>query len=230
MAQAVKTLAGSRKITKIVGGIPGPLNKQHSGMTFSILENWANKPMRTDLRRLTGVPIVIGNDAGLVGLGEATVGAGQGYGIVAYITVSTGVGGTRIVHGHIDQSALGFEPGFQIVSFPAKASLKPVRLGKLISGHALAKKYGRLPKTIKNQQVWQEAARALAVGLVNVTVFWSPDVIVVGGSVAKDIPLAVVRRWYKKYIRIFPHGAPIVRGNLGDVGGLHGALHLAQSS
>ena len=57
----------------------------------------------------------LANDSDLDGLGEATVGAGKGFNIVAYITVSTGIGGVRIVGGKIDVSTYGFEPGHQII-------------------------------------------------------------------------------------------------------------------
>jgi glucokinase len=49
------------------------------------------------------------------GLGEAVFGAGKGREIVVYMTISTGVGGARIVGGKIDASAMGFEPGHQII-------------------------------------------------------------------------------------------------------------------
>ena len=57
----------------------------------------------------------IANDTAVVGLGEAHRGAGIGYNIVTYITVSTGVGGTRIVDGRIDRRIYGFEPGHQTI-------------------------------------------------------------------------------------------------------------------
>src|SRR3989339_806271 len=43
-----------------------------------------------------GAPAVIENDAAVVGLGEARYGAGKSYEIVAYLTISTGVGGAKI--------------------------------------------------------------------------------------------------------------------------------------
>jgi len=60
--------------------------------------------------------VFIENDASIVGLGEAVSGAGMGEEIVVYITVSTGVGGTRIVSGEIDEHAYGFEPGHELIN------------------------------------------------------------------------------------------------------------------
>lgn len=57
----------------------------------------------------------LANDADLVGLGEAVYGAGKGYKVVAYFTVSTGVGGARIVNKRIDKGVFSFEPGWQYV-------------------------------------------------------------------------------------------------------------------
>src|SRR6185436_9338463 len=58
---------------------------------------------QSELNKLFNCPVYLENDAALCGLGEASVGAGQGSKIMVYLTISTGVGGARIVGGKIDR-------------------------------------------------------------------------------------------------------------------------------
>src|SRR6185437_2466030 len=103
-------------ITQAAGGIAGVLNKAKDQLLNAPnLVNWINQPLGQSLSDIVSVSVKLENDASLGGLGEATYGSGQGYKIVGYLTIGTGVGGTRIVNGRIDQNALGFEPGHQTI-------------------------------------------------------------------------------------------------------------------
>ncbi len=182
---------------------------------------WVNEPLKQELERILQTPVYLENDAALAGLGEATFGAGQGKKIVAFITVSTGVGGARIVEGHIDQNSLGFEPGSQIISQDTDS---PGYLEKYVSGIALEKSYGKKGEQLNDQQVWDEVARILAIGLNNIIVLWSPDIVILGGSVAKSIPLEKVNKNLAQILKIFPQVPEVVRASLGEKGGLLGCL------
>ncbi|HWR57864.1 MAG TPA: hypothetical protein VN328_03155, partial [Thermodesulfovibrionales bacterium] len=59
----------------------------------------------------------------------------------------------------------------------------------------------------------------------NTIVHWSPDIVILGGSVAGKIPLGRVRFHLRRIMKIFPKLPPIEKAVLGDVGGLYGALH-----
>ncbi|MBI2314469.1 ROK family protein, partial [Candidatus Daviesbacteria bacterium] len=109
-------LSDGEKIKAAAGGIAGPLDgKKEMLVNSPNLAGWVKKPLKKALEKFFGAPVFIENDAALSGLGEATYGSGQGYKIIVYITISTGVGGARIVNSHIDTNALGFEPGHQII-------------------------------------------------------------------------------------------------------------------
>ena len=152
----------------------------------------------------------------MAGLGEATLGAGKGYSIVAYLTISTGVGGVKIVDGKIDKNVHGFEPGQMMV--------RDGRLGEFVSGMALEKKYGKKPEDIKNPAVWQEVEKYLAEGLNNIIVDWSPNIIVLGGGIIQSINLENIEKSLKENIDIFKDIPPIKKAELGDLNGLYGAL------
>ena len=230
-------LRGSEKITAAAGGIAGPLDKEKAKLVNSPnLPDWVQKALKEELQKAIDAPVYLENDAAIVALGEAIYGAGRGEEIVAYITVSTGVGGARIVDGRIDKNAMGFEPGHQIID-PAGALCpicnKPGHLEGYVSGTALEKRYKTKPHEITDPKVWDEIAKWLAYGLNNVIVHWSPDIVVLGGSmIVRDpgIPIDRVRFYLKENLRIFPEPPPIEKATLSDLGGLYGALALLNQS
>ena len=222
----------------IGGGIAGPLLKDKSGLgTARNLAGWSHKPLKKTLEEMFSAPVVIENDTAVVGLGEAHAGAGRGSHIMVYVTVSTGVGGVRIVGGAIDENARGFEPGHQIIEANALAAFcsscgEPGHLEGYVSGKALERKYGKPAHEITDPSVWEEASRYLAIGLSNSILHWSPDTVVLGGSMMNmpGIPLERVEFYLKKYLTIFSENPKIKKAALGDLGGLHGALRLIHSN
>ncbi len=179
-------------------------------------------PLIPELTNTVSRPLYLENDAALAGLGEATLGAGQGRDIVAYVTVSTGVGGVRIVDGRIDRKAIGFEPGHQVINFDGESRT----LEDYVSGRALQAQFNQLPREITDKKIWQEVARILAIGLYNLILHWSPETVVVGGAMALKMPgidLSVVRQELGKLNRTLPSLPEIVPATLGDLNGLYGA-------
>ena len=208
--ETTKELADERGIKTIAGG----MSRSIPGLT--------DDRFKKDLVEIFGVAALIENDAAMVGLGEANWGAGRGFEIVAYVTVSTGVGGTRIVNGKIDEHAIGFEPGKQIIDVNTKKTLE-----EMISGKALAEKTGKHPKEITDENIWDEHAKILAIGLNNIIVEWSPNCVVLGGSMITGNPSISVEKteqYLKEILKIFPQLPAIRKAELGDFGGLYGAL------
>ena len=228
--ETVKNLSGNEPITAIAGGVPGPMDPEKTMLLKAPnLKGWNNKPLKALLEKELQTQVFLENDTAMWGIGEATRGAGQGFDIMAYVTVSTGVGGTRIVHEKIDASAQGFEPGHQIIdpTGPECGCGGNGHLEAFISGTALQKKYGKAPKEIEDAQVWDETAKYLAIGLLNTAVFWSPHCIILGGSIMKDIDLNLVQSYMQEYNHILPTLPVLKKSTLGDEGGLIGAIQLA---
>lgn len=230
---AQELAAQKREVTAIVGGIAGPLNQEQTTLVNSPnLSGWIGHDIKNTLREAYRVPVELENDAALVGLGEAHFGAGRGKSIVAYLTISTGVGGARIVDGKIDRTSLGFEPGHQIID--PDNSLCPTCEGNdleaYISGTAIEKRFGMKPYEIHNDATWDELAKFLAYGLNNTIVHWSPDIVILGGSMMKEvgIPVPAVRTHLAEIMKIFPNIPEIEKATLADFGGLYGALALAR--
>jgi predicted NBD/HSP70 family sugar kinase len=233
LKRIIGNLAITTPIQAIVGGIAGPLNAEKTMLAKSPnLKGWTGHDIKNALIETFKVPVVLENDAALVGLGEAHFGAGKGRNIVAYITISTGVGGSRIVGGEIDQSAQGFEPGHQIID--PDNTLCPTcdgnDLESYVSGTAVEKRFGKKPYEIHDDAVWNEIAKFLAYGLNNIIVHWSPDIVVLGGSMMKEvgIPVPVVREYVTNILKIFPAIPAIEKATLDDFGGLYGAMVYAR--
>ena len=228
---AAELVSGS--LNTVVVGLPGPLDAAKT-KTFGRhkLPDWYGKPLKQELAKALGAPVLIENDSALVGLGEAVAGAGKGFGIVAYLTISTGVGGARLVDRRIDRNALGFEPGWQIID--ADGSLYPEnngphRLEHLIGGADVERRYGQSPKDIDDPKLWPACAAWLAIALNNTLVYWSPDIVILGGPMMRDIPLGEVRAETARHASFLPNIPPIELASLGDLGGLWGGLAFLQS-
>ncbi len=234
LKRIIDNLKGGQPIEAIVGGIAGPLNPEKTMLVKSPnLGGWVGHDIKSALAEAYKVPVTIENDSAMVGLGEANYGAGRGKDIVVYMTISTGVGGVRIVKGNVDDSAMGFEPGHQIID--PDNSLCPTCEGNdleaYVSGTAIEKRFGKKPYDIHDDTIWDELAKFLAYGLHNTILHWSPDIIVLGGSMMKDvgIPVPAVRTHLAEIMKIFPTLPQIEKAELGDFGGLYGALYFART-
>lgn len=227
--QVADELSNGVKIDKIAGGIAGPIDKEKTCLVKSPnIPGWINKPLRSELERLFGCSVILENDTTVAGIGEAVKGAGAGNKIVAYIALGSGVGGKRIIDGKISGDSFNFEPGHQIIvpdgdlcKCGGKGHMEPY-----VSGTYFEAKYGQKGENITDPKIWDEISRYLAISLVNATVFWTPDIIVLGGSVSKSIPLDIVCSYFKEFLTIYPDAPQIVKATLGDNAGFYGALEL----
>ena len=230
--ELARELSGGEKISAVGGGIAGALSRDRTiFLNGPHLGGWNGKPIKKALENAFAAPVFVENDTAIVGLGEAVAGAGKGHAIVAYVTVSTGVGGARIVDGKIDVSAMGFEPGHQIIDaggalHETSVGGRGIDLEGYISGTAVSERYGKNPKEITDKKFWDEMARLLAYGINNTIVHWSPDIVIIGGSMMNKIgiPIDRVRAHLSGILHIYPELPIIEHSALGEVGGLHGAL------
>jgi predicted NBD/HSP70 family sugar kinase len=224
IAKLASEFTNGSDLIAAAGGIAGPLNRDKTELVSAPhLPQWKGKSLKKELSRILKTEVFLENDAALAGLGEAVFGSGQGKGIVAYLTIGTGVGGARIVDGKIDKNAFGFEPGHQILNFENYKTLE-----ELISGSAIEKRFGKKPYEITDSDFWEEMAKWLAIGLNNTIVHWSPDIVVLGGSMLKEQGISIerVRLHLKRVLKIFNQIPQIEKAKLADQSGLYGALAL----
>ncbi|MDA8596961.1 ROK family protein [Candidatus Pacebacteria bacterium] len=232
IVEAVKELTDN-KIEGIAGGMRGILDPHKTMMLKDpggALPAWEGEPIGEMLKKALKADVYLENDTAIVGLGEWAFGAGKDCDIVAYHTVSTGVGGARIVDGHVDAYASGFEPGHQILDIDQTilGEEESATLENLVSGSALERHAGIKPYDIpQSDAVWDQLAEYLGYGLRNTILYWSPDVIVLGGSMIVGDPrilLADIERHTHEIVGDTSPMPAILDAELGDFGGLYGAM------
>ncbi|MEX0931610.1 MAG: ROK family protein [Candidatus Paceibacterota bacterium] len=233
-----KECAQGRKIEGLAGDVSGILMTDRASLYHSPNKlGWVGKPILSELKKRFDVPVCIENDAGVVGLGEAVHGAGKGHSAVMYITVSTGVGGAKIVNGEIAPHVMGFEPGHQIIDIDNTLCEKfgyqtPGTLEHLVSGSATTHRFKCKPYEIpQSDELWEILASWLGVGISNSIFHWTPDVVVLGGSMIVGDPVILVDRvehYAKQQLGIYPQMPVFKKAELGAVGGLWGALAMIQ--
>lgn len=229
--KAVEAFGDIGKIKAIAGGIRGLLLEDKTGIeNDGVLSGWAGKPFANDLAAHFGVPVYLENDTAMAGLGEAIFGAGQDMDLVVYHTISTGVGGVKIEHGVIDEASSGFEPGHQVLDIDRTIlgdDISPT-LENLVSGAGVEARLGTKAYEIPQEDtLWDELAEYLAQGLRNTILYWSPEVIVLGGSMINGdpkIPIEAIRKYTVTVLDGFVMCPFITTAKLGDEAGLYGAM------
>ena len=221
------------EVSIISGGIRGVLSEERVGIVHDdVLDGWVGFDVTAALQKSYDVPVHLENDAALAGLGEAHFGAGVGVDLVVYHTVSTGVGGVRISNGVIDAASAGFEPGHQVLDIDRTILGEDIvpTLENLVSGTAVERRLGIKPYDIPQEDViWEELAGYLAQGLRNTILYWSPEAIILGGSMIigdPKIPIEVIRKSTVEVLDSFVECPFITTASLGDEAGLYGALAL----
>lgn len=229
IVETARSLASGEALVGGAVGITGVLSPDRTTLSNRrSLAGWNGKPVIADLAAALAIPVRAENDTALVGLGEAHFGAGSGAAILAYLTVSTGVNGVRITDGAIDKTAQGFEIGGQYLALPSTATLED-----MISGSAIEARFGMAPKELgPAHAVWEELAEKLAFGLYNTVTHWSPDRVVLGGSMMNEIGISIdrVRARLERINTKYPVLPELAHSGLGDVGGLYGAMALLKQS
>jgi len=220
-SELAKSVSKGAAISAVAGSIRG---RVVDGIFLydKILEAWEGLPIVDTMSRSLGAPVSIVHDTAAIGVGEVFEGAGRGSKICAYVTVSTGVGGDRIIDGKVDITTYNPEMGRQKVN--------GIDLEDQISGTAIQKKFGIHPKDLESVDERNKLADILAEGLYNSALHWVPDTFVVGGSMIigqNPIPLERTAAKLREMLVMYPTAPAVKKAELGDDGGLRGARYLA---
>ena len=235
LIKTAEELVDKKEIQAVAGGIRGTLDTDKRVLIkdpAGSLSKWEEEPLVSNLEKALKSEVFIENDTALAGLGEAHFGAGKEADIVSYITVSTGVGGVKIENGFIDDCSYGFEPGHQILDIDKTilGITEDPTLENLVSGTALERHSGMKPYDIpQTDKIWSKLAEYLAHGLRNTILYWSPDQIVLGGSMIVGNPRILLDDIVKYTAEVLDEVVPlpaIADAELEDENGLYGAMAL----
>ncbi|MBP9749495.1 MAG: ROK family protein [Candidatus Pacebacteria bacterium] len=236
LRSVARELGGDAPIEALGGGIACPVNRTGDVVTLCpaphLPKEWFEQSFVDECTSFFGVPVYLDNDTAVIGLGEAVYGAGRGYEVVAYMTVSTGIGGARIVRERIESIGISTEPGRQYIDFDKSAfpGCERATIEGYASGTATERRFGMKPYEVHDPAVWEELARWCAYMLNNTIVHWSPDAVVLGGSMITGDPAIPVARIseHLRSILSYPRVPEIKQAGLGDFGGLYGAMELVR--
>jgi predicted NBD/HSP70 family sugar kinase len=230
------TKVSSGEDSRFIGaGVPGVVDTKNN--TFVKLANYPNLNGKK-FEHLLGddFPVVLSffeNDAALAGLAEAQRGAGMGYNVVAYITLSTGVGGVRVVNQDLENGC-SLEPGHQIINPAGRYNQFSGLQGDLesyVSGRFFKENYGADPVSCEDPAVWRDYAVYLSLGIHNIINLWCPDVLIFGGGLGYNS----FDKFYEPLLNNlrkleFVRLPDIKRSHFGDDAGLYGGLALLRRS
>jgi len=238
---------------------PGPLNPK-TGVVLNPpnLFGWRNVPLAAEVTRRFGIPCRVENDANAAGLAEYLFGAARGYGSVLYATLSTGIGTGIVLDGRIyhGKNGAAAEGGHLIVDYRSAAICNcgsPGCIEALASGTAMARRAAELrdeypgtalgePLTAEEigrgvilgdplaMRVLEEAAEALGAWLGSMISVLDPDIVVIGGGVARmgEALFSRLRRITPtRTINQFATETPIVPAQLAENVGVLGAAAVA---
>ena len=105
VAASKETMASAQQLGVAVEGIgigtPGIVDETNRIVLGGAenIKGWENLNLADRIEAETGLPVQMGNDANLMGLGETMYGAGQGARNVVFLTIGTGIGGAVVIDG-----------------------------------------------------------------------------------------------------------------------------------
>lgn len=106
--QSLKTKVPGARLNGVGIGVPGFIRIREGFVTNSnnlpYLENF---PLRDEIERRLGTPIILENDANAAAMGEKWMGAGKEVDDLVMLTLGTGIGGGVIYDGRVIHGAVG---------------------------------------------------------------------------------------------------------------------------
>jgi len=220
-------------------GSPGPLDYK-TGIVLQtpnlvMLRNYALGPK---LRELTGLPVLVNNDANCFALGEQRAGSGRGLEYVLGVTLGTGFGLGFVYKNEIFNGATGTALEFAETPyldgiFEDYISGRGVaRIFKSVTG--MDKKPADVTELAKSSdpaalETWQIFGRHLAQAMIVLVMVLDPDIIVIGGSVAQgwDFFYQSLETNLRSGIHAGPAGhLKVARSHLGELAAIIGAASL----
>lgn len=227
--------------------VPGIVDEDRGVAVLSANLQWRDVPLRGLLEARLGLPVTLGHDVRAGGLAEAESGAGRDASSLLFVPVGTGVAAATVIGGrpltgggyageigHLRAVADGARCGCggrgcleTVASARAVAAAYTARTGRAVDGALDVA--ARLDADPDARAVWGDAVAHLADALAGAVATVAPEVIVVGGGLARagDALLCPLRRQLADRLPLQPLPR-LVPAQLGDGAGCFGAALLAR--
>lgn len=193
-------------------------------------------------------PVPVLNDAHAALLGEAWLGAARGCQNAIMLTLGTGVGGAAMVDGrllrghsskagHLGHVSLDMDGPADVCDMPGSLefqlgnySIKERSSGRFESTHELLDALREGDPEAK--KTWDRSLRALAVAIGGFTNVLDPEVVIIGGGIARagDQLFAPLKELVPQFEwRVCDHHVKLVPAELGELAGAYGAAFNAMN-
>ncbi len=215
------------------------------------LDGWENIDLSSYYKKIFNLPVLVDNDANLMGLGEFYYGAAKGCTDVVFLTIGTGIGGAVIVNGKLygGYENRGAELGHVVVEHKGTdcncggkgclelyasttALIKDYseRSGKNIedlNGHFIIKKFHE--NEVNAVNCLQEHTDYLGHGIASFINTFAPQKVVIGGGIsdAGQFYIDMISKSAFRYMMpSCGHNTKVVGAQLGNNAGSLGAASL----
>lgn len=108
VADAVAELRGDHEVVGVGVGAAGFVGADRRTVNFAANLAWRQHPLADELERLTGLPVIVENDANAAGWAEYRFGAATDASHMLMATVGTGLGGAIVLDGNLVRGSGGF--------------------------------------------------------------------------------------------------------------------------
>lgn len=245
--EVVRELAVSDGARGVGVVVPGAVDSIAGVARFSANLGFRDVPLRELIAADVGLPVVLDHDVRAAGVAESTLGLLAGVDDGILVVVGTGIAAVLRVGGQVVAGASGV-PG-ELGHVPAYPDGEACPCGqrgcleRYASAAAIVRRYvagGGAPEVSAVDvaslraddpvaaRVWDEAVRALALGLASATMLLDPALVVLAGGLAEAGDALVVPLRAALAERVTWRPAPRVEASpLGSRAGLHGAAILA---
>jgi len=255
MLREVMRWSAHAELTGIGIGSTGPVDPMKGEFgDVDFLPGWRGKNPVHDLNKLFRVPVALENDGDAAALAEAGWGAGRNRTRLIYVTVGTGIGGGIILDGKLYRGVDGAHPeighqvidpegpdctcGFRgcweslaagpaMVAWMKRHAPENYAHGDAITAKRICELAGQGDPTA--QKAVKQEAEYLGLGLANLINLFTPDAIVLSGSVMKSAPLFLdgIRAVIRRGCRFVPaEKCELTLASLGDDANLIGAARV----
>lgn len=233
------------KIESIGVGSFGPIGINNDLVSYGKIKHtpkngWQGFDFLGNLKRFFDVPIYWTTDVNIAAYGELKMGAAKDKKNIVYLTVGTGIGGGVIIDGKIMNGYSHPEIGHILMQpmtedkFEGICPYHSYCLEGIAAGPALEVRAGKKAELLEaSDPIWDIEAFYLAQGVCDLTVSFSPEMVIFGGGVSNQTQLFdKIRGSFEKqlnnYVDVPELDKYIVHAGLGDDAGIMGGLLLAK--
>ena len=199
-------------------GAPGVTQHKEGIIDWAPSLNWRNFPLKSKLHERLKLPVAVDNDVNLAALGELWFGAGRNIKNFVLITIGTGIGSGIVINGALYRGAhqasgeIGYMlPGKEYVGqrFDEFGALENLASGNGIAQRSRKALQGKVSPEKLNEitaedafmaardgeewavKVIEETVEYLAIAVANVSACFDPELIILGGGVARSADLLI---------------------------------------